>query len=414
LSQEEANRTVIFATFIDSLAKISSCREELIALGFSLGRATISYDSPPESAVRVDSEKQVVAQYHLHLDSPVNNAGAHLGALPAEEIREYLTPALSDACRKLIEQFVDGLIALVGRELIGMADWPSENAVKYWYCRHRVTTHAAVTTRTSKGNGSHVQNIRGVNRLITKTLHREAEHIPTTRTREVHHHDAIEAHSCSIEAATVVIPENVKQVIGAIPDWMRPSIRVADGYMIRTRVETKQSISTAVITQVKTHEEETTTFLHGTDPALLLGNLVLVGWGPVEIEQELKAEGERQVVSQCVSGAAYWGASAFFIQILLILLSRKLLLHPAGVILVMLAFAVSVFCFARCIGYAFRAKSRQSNELELQLTVAGPVLMFAGLQTFILPGSLLWPVMGFTLLCLGCYLTYKSPFYRSL
>ncbi len=90
LPPEETSRPVIFAKFIDSLARINSCRDELITLGFSLGRASISYDSPPDYAVRVEIEKQVAGQYLIHLDAPVNNAGAHLGALPAEEIREYL------------------------------------------------------------------------------------------------------------------------------------------------------------------------------------------------------------------------------------------------------------------------------------------------------------------------------------
>ena len=414
LSPEESSRAVIFAKYIDSLAKINSYRDELIALAFSLGRATISYDAPPHYAVRVDSEKKVVDQYRIHLDAPVNNAGADLGALPTEEIREYLTPALTDACRKLIEQFMDGLTALVGRQLIGIADWPSEDTVKYWYCRHRVTAQAAVTTRTSKLVSSQTDIFNALRRQTDTVEHRDAKYVPTTLTRECHRHDAIEAHRCSIEEATVVIPENVKALIAAIPVWMRPLIRIADGYLIRKRTEDRKTISTSVITQVTVHEEVTSAYVHGTDPALLLGNLVLIGWGPEEIEQELKAEGERQVVAACVSGAAYWGASAFFIQVLIILLSNKILIQPGGVLLVMLAFASSVFCFARCIGYGFRAKSFKPDELELQVAVAGPVLLFAGLQTIIIPGSFLWPVLGFTLLCLGGYLSFKSPFYRSL
>lgn len=414
LPPDESSQAAIFAKFIDSLARINSCRDELIALGFSIGLATISYDSPPNHAVRVDSEKKVAAQYFIHLDAPVNNAGAHLGSLPPEEVREYLTPVLNDSCRKIVEQFIDGLVALVGRQLIGMADWPSENAVKYWYCRHRVTAQAAVTTKTSKVTGSQFENILGVNRLTTTTQYREAEHIPTTLTREVHHHDAIEANSCDIAAATVVIPENVKKLIAAIPDWMRPSIRVADGYMIRTRVDQKQVIGTAVITQVRTHEETTTTYLHGTDPALLLGNLVLIGWGPDEIEQECKAERERKTVAMCVNKCAMWGTVATVFQALLLLLSSRILIHPLGVLFALATFGASVFCMARCLAYGFRAKAVPHKELTLQLTLAGPVLLFAGLQTMAIPGSVLWKLLALPIACVGGYLIYKSPFFRSL
>jgi hypothetical protein len=121
--------------------------------------------------------------------------------------------------------------------------------------------------------------------------------------------------------------------------------------------------------QVDVREEISTTYLHGTDPALLLGNLVLIGWGPAEIEQERKAEGERQVVANCLSRATDWGIPAFIIQVLILALGNKLVVHSVGLMLVMSAFASSVFCFARCIRYAFRAKSMQMDELGVQLTV---------------------------------------------
>lgn len=166
--------------------------------------------------------------------------------------------------------------------------------------------------------------------------------------------------------------------------------------------------------QVDVREEISTTYLHGTDPALLLGNLVLIGWGPAEIEQERKAEGERQVVANCLSRATDWGIPAFIIQVLILALGNKLVVHSVGLMLVMSAFASSVFCFARCIRYAFRAKSMQMDELGVQLTVAGPALIFAGLQLFIVLRSPPWMVMGVLLACLGGFLLIKSPFYRSL
>ncbi len=414
LSAEESSRSVIFAKYLDSLAKLNLCRDELVALGFSLGRATISYDTPPLDAVRAEKEKEIADEYRIQLDSPVNNAGADLGALPIEEIRDHLNLALNNATRKLITQFVDGLAALMSRQLIGMAHWPSENTIKYWYCRHRVTTQAAFTTATSELVRSRTDTFR-VHRLRTDTVeHRKVQYVPTTVTRECHRHDAIDAHSCSIKEATVVIPQNIKELIDAIPAWMRPSIRIADGYLIRKRNEDRQTISSSVISQVDVREEVTTTYFHGTDPALLLGNLVLIGWGPAEIEEERKAEGKRQVVAQCLSGANDWGMPAFIIQVLILALGNKLVVHPVGLMLVMFAFASSVFCFARCIRFVFQAKSMQMDELGVQLTVAGPALMFAGLEMFIVLRSPPWMVMGVLIACLGGYLVYKSPFYRSL
>lgn len=414
LSAEESSRSVIFAKYLDSLAKLNACRDELVALGFSLGRATISYDSPPLDAVRVEKEKEIADEYRIQLDSPVNNAGADLGALSVEEIRDHLNLALNNATRKLITQFVDGLAALMGRQLIGMAHWPSENTIKYWYCRHRVTTQAAFTTASSQLVRSRTDTF-DVHRLRTDIVeHRKVQYVPTTVTRECHRHDAIDAHICSIKEATVVIPQNVKELIDAIPAWMRPSIRIADGYLIRKRNEDRQTISSSVISQVDVREEVTTTYFHGTDPALLLGSLVLIGWGPAEIEQERQAEGERQIVAQCLSGATDWGVPVFIIQILILVLGNKLVVHPVGLMLVMFAFASSVFCLARCIHYAFRAKSIQMKQWEFQLTVAGPALIFAGLEMFIVLGSLPWMVMGVLIACLGTFLLIKFPFYRSL
>lgn len=414
LSAQESSRPVIFAKYLDSLAKLNVCRDELVALGFSLGRATISYDSPPLDAVRVEKEKEIADEYRISLDSPVNNAGADLGALPIEEIREHLNLALNNATRKLITQFVDGLAALMGRQLIGMAHWPSENTIKYWYCRHRVTTQAVVTTASSQLVSSRTDTFDVYRRRKDTVEHRKVQYVPTTVTRECHRHDAIDAHSCSIKEATVVIPQNVKELIEAIPEWMRPSIRIADGYLIRKRNEDRKTISSSVISQVDVREEVTTTYFHGTDPALLLGSLVLIGWGPAEIEQERKAEGERQVVAHCLSRATDWGMPAFIIQPLILTLGNKLVVHPVGLLLVMIAFASSVFCFAQCIRYAVRAKSMRMDELPVQLTVAGPVLICAGLELSVVLGSLPWMVLGVLIICLGGYLIYKSPFYRSL
>lgn len=408
LSPQEANREVIFARYIDSLAKLDVCRQQLVALGTALAMASITYESPLPENVQSEIQSSILSDFHFRLDAPANIAGADLGALPVDEIREFLAPALIDACRNLVTQFFDGLAALHDRQLLGFAHWPGQNAIKYHYYRYRVSGHAAVTTTTATRLPDSVEADFGLGSRVTKTLQREVQSIPVTITLECHQHDAIDAYCTGIENSTVVMPPNVKALIEAIPAWMRPSIRVVDGYLIRERINQKKVQTTSVITDVQ--EEVFTEYSHGIDPVVLLGSIVLTGWGPKEIEVETKAEEERQIISQARKACIFWGAGALCLQLVVVKLGKQILGHPVIPILAMAAFAASIFILALSLRNFYRWKKTQVKEWQIQRILATTAMAYGGLHIMALPGTWLWPVIGFFLTCVGSYLLIKSLF----
>ena len=79
----------------------------------------------------------------------------------------------------------------------------------------------------------------------------------------------------------VHVPKFHQQVIDEIPGWVRGSTCLVEGTLIGQRlVEHEQEAF-----QVQ-HQDVLKISFHG-DPALVLGQFVLTGWGPEEIKKDL-------------------------------------------------------------------------------------------------------------------------------
>lgn len=405
LPSDVTDRAVLFANYLEGLKKLDPCRQELMTLGTQIGMATIFYETPPDDKIRADTEAQILAQYAIALDAPVNMAGAEIGSLSVDECRLRLDAALDEACRKLITQFFDGLLRLNERQLIGMAHWPGPNAIKYHFYRHRIRplTPQSTTTTTQMSRASRWSPLG--ERIETEYLQRIESGTPVEIHFECHQHDAIDAFTTSIENSQVVMPANVQALIRAIPPWMRPSIRIVDGYLIRERVNQRKTTELLVVTDVK--EEVYTEYTYGFEPAVLLDEIVLTGWGPKEIENAATANQQQEAQATAWTECIFWLVCALSIQAPVACFINGPGLVPRSLVLAALLFIGSVFCMALSLRNFFAWRMTPVKEAQFQMTMTGPSILLLGfLMTLVGAGNAM-SVFGVAFFILGVGVTNK-------
>ncbi len=406
LTASDVSRDVLFAAYIDSLSALNKVRSEMLALLDAVATASIVRETElPEDAWQ-EVEASIRAEYRTQLDVPRNLAGAELGALPHAEIRKHLQDRLSHALTTLVCQFFDGLSTLIDRQLVGLVHWFGTNAVTYRFYRHRIRTHAVLTTVTDERKSE-------PEAWVTETRRRRTKSLPVEVILECHRHDAVDAFWTSIDNTKVVMPPNVRALIETIPDWMRPSIRIIDGYLIRERNEEVGRKESSVVLSVE--EETITEYNYGLEPAVVLGSIVLIGWGPKEIAEEQATRKKLRVIGLSRAASALLGAVVLALQLLTWALSRHILAASLFFLLALLCFAASVFALALSARYLLRSKSVKLGEREFQSLLAGPVLLMAGLQTMLLPGSWAWLLLGVPVVGTGLWLSHHTAaFLRDL
>lgn len=435
LAKDQTNRDQVFACYLESLKVLDTRRQELLALSEALAMVTIRYETPLKDDVRAEAEKQIKADFRFRLDAPVNYAGAEVGALPVDEIREHLAEALKASAERLIAQFLEGLDGLVERQLLGLAHWPGQNAVKYRFYQQRIRAQAeerTVTTETSQSV------TKGWLRGTVETIRRQMVVLstPLEISLDCHHHDAVNAFLTTIENSKVVMPVAVQQLIKAIPAWMRPLIRIIDGYLVRERVDPKKTSRTSVVTEVK---EEVFTEVnplqsggrihdawqsfseafvevepidgwsvrYGFDPAVVLGRIVLTGWGPQEIEKAQAETRQQELVVKSSSEGRFWLACSLALLIPAACFISGPGTVPQSFLLATLLFLASVFCLSAALRNLLERAMTPVDELKFQALMAGPTLILAGVLISLANIANPWLLLGLLMLLAGLWLSHK-------
>lgn len=405
LAKETSSREVIIARYLDSLKRLGVHLQELLALGEAIAIASIHFESSVSEEHRAEIVQLITAEFRFRLDAPVNLAGAELGAIPAAEVHEYLSTALTAACQKLIGQFLDGLIALLDRRLLGIAHWPSQNAVKYRFYRLRVRAQAAVTKTTLTQLPNNSASAPQLHWNETSQLQLKVSSVPVEISIDCHQHDAINAFQTSIENSTVVTPPEVKGLLRAIPRWMRPSIRIIDGCLIRERINLQKQMHHSIVTEIE--EEVITSYTPHFDPAVLLGTIVLAGWGPKEIEQTNSALRRKEIETESGSASTFWLICSLALQVPTACFIAGPGAVPRSFLLAAMLFLGSVFCLAVSLRNFLQHKATPVDELQFQALMAGPIVVLAGLLLAILGQAGLWSVPGLFIVFVGVALTIK-------
>lgn len=405
LAKEESSREVIIARYLDSLKRLDVHRQELLALGESIATASIHFESSPAADIRAEIEQLITADFRFRLDASVNLAGAELGALPAAEVFEHLSTALTAACQKLIGQFVDGLISLMDRKLLGTAHWPGQNAVKYRFYRHRVRVQEAVTRTTITPLPNNSTGVWQWRQDESRQLHLKVRSVPVEISIDCHQHDVINAFQTSIENSTVVTPPEVKGLLRTIPSWMRPSIRIIDGHLIRERINLQKQTHTSVVTEIE--EEVITTYIPYFDPAVLLGTIVLAGWGPKEIEQTRTVLRQQEIQTESGPASTFWLVCSLALQVPTSCFLAGPGAVPRSFLLAAMLFIGSVFCLAMALHNFLQHKATPVKDWEFQALMAGPVLALFGFLVALLGTGSFWSFLGLFIVVAGVALTFK-------
>jgi hypothetical protein len=105
-----------------------------------------------------------------------------------------------------------------------------------------------------------------------------------------HEHHVIHAYCTTIGNSRVVMPPNARHLANSIPDWLRDFVQVIDGDIIRERIN-ECDYRLEAWEDVRTHDVP----IYGCEPAIVIGEYVMTGWGPSEVhaEQHRSAAEER-------------------------------------------------------------------------------------------------------------------------
>lgn len=379
-----AERAKLFAAYIDDVAALEERRKEVLSLIKTMELTGVEMNVGDHLAAEAEAAYQRTVQkaFSVAIDRPLNHASADLAALPIDELRERFRNSLRQACTSLAQQVVRAMDFLVDSKVVGLVHWPSQNAVKYNFYRRRIYSDAPHTDlhriRVERRSDDEAPD-------DVRRWKRVSERLESTNficVLEHHKHEAVDAFQTSIENSKVVMPEGVRQLIRSIPEWMRPSIRVLDGYLIGEKVHFTETCREKLVRTSVVEEP-----LHGHEPAVTLGPYVLVGWGPREIDAALAAEQITINVQRDRESRSFWGGCALGTQFLAAVFARGAANHTLVFMLTVVIFLASVPMLALALRSYLRSRGHEIPELRFQQILFGLLLCAAAMQLFWLPGG---------------------------
>jgi hypothetical protein len=255
---------------------------------------------------------------------------------------------IHDKCEAFSERCIDQLFRLVDLNVCGLVRrFPNQMSEYHFFYRE---LDAVKSSQTLHYRREYV-NRGGVGMSFWKDITSVVIEGEATRTlcRRVHHL----MHTIEIrpEYASIYIPQLQRELYASCPAWVKPMVRMIEGTMIGVAkndcVDPQPDPFSATVVQ----KEVLTPAFH-RDPAFVLGQFVLTGWGPEEIQAEQRST-KRGIVAARNNGnheffphvkrfGNQWIASLTAISaVILMIASSSLLIGP--LVLLGAAMAWSVF-----------------------------------------------------------------------
>ena len=224
---------------------------------------------------------------------------AELIAQPIPVIRGAFHQWLQTSSRTVANQFILSMHKLVELDVIGIIEWPGERDCKLNFFRHTVLQDRVRSERTSKVG----RNERG--RMTVE----EWEQL-NARNRifiERHEHHVMDAEAKELHQTKYAIPDEYRELIDRIPEWLQPHLRVLEGDLILERIVRWQSHeekwdSKPKLRNVYEFQPEVRSAFE-IDPAILLGHFVLTGWGQREVDREVHRRAREESAPQSATPA---------------------------------------------------------------------------------------------------------------
>ena len=219
-----------------------------------------------------------------------------------ETVRQRFTAS----ARKDLQQFCrcveSSLKEMAELQLIGILEWVGPNACKYHFFTEVVCHDGTQTTESGLKSRERSWEERR-NNLVTRFaayIEKKTTALISIR-RARHEHHVIHAFHTTIGNSTVTTLPRHRQLLDAIPDWLRDFVRVIDGTLVRELVIERECCR-------KTWSEVEVIDMPQFDcePAVVIDQYALTGWGPREIQQEKQRQAEERVTASKVASDIEW------------------------------------------------------------------------------------------------------------
>ncbi len=392
-SKYSHDKSILFGEYVDSVSILKHCRDEVRQLFRAMIETVLEIDF--EGALSADVQSEILSETmkdaDIQLSSPENLATAEIASFEPNRIQTLLQASLRKSASKLVAELMDGLGVLVDRSVAGLHHWPSPNSVKYHFFRRRIAqTSVRVTKKRGRVQRRTEEEARGDFRQW-KRVHERKTTSQVTCWLVHHKHETTNAIRTSLKNSKVIMPVFVQDLVKQIPDWMRPSIYVIDGYLIQETI-LEREVSQREFSQVELEEE----LLHGHEPAVCLGSFVLTGWGPRDIELELERREKEAAIAAQEQGSRIWSVSAVICQVLCFLFGYLGMVSPS-----IFLFIGGIVSIAMWIAYANQRTKKQLSELAQLRICLGFIMSLGGLQLLFTPLSISLVLTGIGLLIVG-------------
>jgi hypothetical protein len=294
LSADVSEVQPLVEAYVASLNQLAQFRQEVDLLLRAACEANLDFrqESGETHAAARDAALQserddMLRQAACDWFPPRNVLDAKLVSRPVPEVRRRLDQAITEAVAEFTKQLFALFAKLVDHELFGLVEWMPNNCCAYHFFKRVViqendgASHAVNEVRFDRATQRDpVTGRRHIGRRTTRIAQGEGRH---THRLARHQHDVMNAIRTSIDNSRVVMPPPVERLCRAVPDWLKPFVEVIDGTIFRERI-IERDVRVANWEDVQVIDEP----IVGYEPGVILGSYVLTGWGPREVEAELR------------------------------------------------------------------------------------------------------------------------------
>ena len=282
-----ADRETCVKSYNASLEQLLRCRREFDHLLATTGETSLRYrDSSPslrrhrgeipehERERALENGLKAVLETTRAEWLPIRNIlSARLISQSPTEVRRALASGLHEATQSFSKQCCRLMSRMVDEEVFGLVEWFPNQCAAYHFFKRTVTQQIDLVTKTTVANREDTTT-RGSTRVLIAR----------------HEHAVMNAIRTTLGNTKVPMPPDVREVVRSIPVWLQPLTSVVDGDLFRERIVEREV--------EREHWSETIArdvTVYGWDPCVLIGPYVVTGWGPREIEIELKRQESERV-----------------------------------------------------------------------------------------------------------------------
>lgn len=284
--------------YVESLKQVHQFRQDAEALRRAICAANVEFRQASGETNGEARDKaldtrlaELSARASFDIVPARNVLSAELISRPLETLRSKLTAALREAVDDFAHQLFASFEKLVDEKCLGLIEWVGPNVCRYHFFKEVVIQEMEGPERTAgpyRSAGRVGDRTRRYARTVTQTT--RGRHVHRTAR---HEHHVMQAFWTSIRNSRVVMPLAVRQLVKAVPDWLYDFVRVVDGILVRELVIERDLGEEGIkSTQQYTDYVFVDEPVVDWEPAVVVGPFVLTGWGPREIEIELKRQAE--------------------------------------------------------------------------------------------------------------------------